>query len=179
MHCEQKSHVEDWRLVRLRPTNALEVQEQIECQDDPMNWVASVSDNSHSTLLTVGDNFMIPAFEGNDEGVDFYVLQCTKNRFQVEEDFICPWGESFQKGDFAVAGTYYQKYGRGSNTFVYLERSVQAHVHASKIRVAKFPMILASHVVRGGDAVYKMTDETLDMIQQVLSAWWATDDVTS
>lgn len=119
---------------------------------------------------------MIPAPEGNDEGVEFYVLQCEKPKFEVLEDFQCPWGEIFEKGDFAVVGTYYQKYGRGSNTFVLLDKSRKAHVKAGHIRAVKFPMILAPHILRGGSAVYKMNLETMEMIQQVLSSWWNDQD---
>lgn len=122
---------------------------------------------------------MIPAPEGNDEGVEFYVLQCEKAKLEVLEDFQCPWGEVFLKGDFAVVATYYQKYGTGSNTYVLLDRSKRAHVHARHIRAVKFPMILAPHTVRGNNAVYKMTPETMEMIQQVLSTWWDGDDAGS
>lgn len=174
--CEQKTHVADWRVVRLRPSNVAAVEEQIESNDDLETWLPGGVDDCNSSLVQVGDNFAIPAPEGNNEGVEFYVLQCEKAKFQVAEDFQCPWGEVFQKGDFAVVGTYYQKYGRGSNTYVLLDKSLRAHVHARHIGAVKFPMILAPHTVRGDSAVYKMTAETLEMIQQVLSSWWARDD---
>lgn len=175
VNCEQKSHVAGWRVVRLRPNNVMVVQEQIDAHDDPEHWVhdgEDEEDGCSADLLQVGDNFMIPAPPDNDEGVEFYVLQCQKAKFEVHEDFLCPWGEDFEKGDFVVAGTYYQKYGRGSNTYVYLAESRLAHISAHLVKAIKFPMILQPHVLRGDTAVYKMSAETTDMIKQTLLVWW-------
>ena len=40
-----------------------------------------------SDLLNVGDNFVVPTEIGNEEGVDFYVLQCQIPKFKVVESF--------------------------------------------------------------------------------------------
>jgi hypothetical protein len=43
---------------------------QVEANDDPEDWeYGSVDD-----LFQVGENFAVPVPEGNDEGVEFYVL---------------------------------------------------------------------------------------------------------
>lgn len=64
---------------------------------------------------------MIPLLEGNDKGIDFYIIQCQKSKFEVQEDFVCPWKEEFHARDNALIENYYQKYGRGSTTFVLLD----------------------------------------------------------
>jgi hypothetical protein len=43
-------------------------------------------------LLYISDNFMVIAEEGNDEDVDFYILQCQKPKYVVQETFTCSWG---------------------------------------------------------------------------------------
>lgn len=171
--CEQQSHVGGWRVVRLRPKDAGPVQQQIEANDDPANWLHGGLDLGHGDMTQVGDNFMIPAEEGNDEGVDFYILQCVKAKFQVQEDFLCPWGGDFRRGDHALCATYYQKYGRARNTYVLLDRSKIAHVEPHLVRACKFPMVLAPHTVRGSTAVYKLGPETEQILKDALSHWWS------
>jgi len=43
-------------------------------------------------LLQIGDNFVVVAKEGNEEGVDFYILQCQQTKHVVQEPFTCAWG---------------------------------------------------------------------------------------
>jgi hypothetical protein len=49
--------------------------------------------------LQIGDNFVILVEEGNEKGIDFYVLQCQKAKHVVQEAFTCSWGSSFEIGD--------------------------------------------------------------------------------
>jgi hypothetical protein len=53
-----------------------------------------------------GHNFVVNS-EGNDEGVDFYILMCTKTLFAFTTSFKCPW----RQGDMALVEKYYQKWG--------------------------------------------------------------------
>jgi hypothetical protein len=46
-------------------------------------------------LVSIGDNFAVNAEEGNEEGVEFYILLCTKTNFIIEEFFTYPWGQRF------------------------------------------------------------------------------------
>ncbi len=43
-----------------------------------------------ATLMCVGDNFAVLTHEGNNEGVEFYILQCQKTSHIVQERFTCP-----------------------------------------------------------------------------------------
>lgn len=81
-------------------------------------------------------------------------------------------GGEFQPGDEVIGGTYYKKHGTADNTFVFLDKSHVAYVHAHLVRAVKFSMTLASHVVKGGDPVYRMSSETLECIKSVLTEWW-------
>jgi hypothetical protein len=72
-----------------------------------------------SNLLQARDNFAVLTIEGNDEGIYFYVLQCQQAKFMVRESFQCVWGSHFDIGDYVVARTYYQKWGRSNQTYVF------------------------------------------------------------
>jgi hypothetical protein len=74
-NCEQWSHVSEPRVVRLRPVDTYQVRLQIEANEDPKNWEYGGVDEEIGDLLQVGENFAVPTPEGNDEGVEFYVLQ--------------------------------------------------------------------------------------------------------
>jgi hypothetical protein len=172
-NCEQRSHVSEPRVVRLRPVDTHQVRLQIETNDDPEDWEYGGVDEEIGDLLRVGENFAVPAPEGNDEGVEFYVLQCQRAKFMVEEDFVCPWEGDFKRGDYAVAGTYYMKHGRSADLYVFLDTSSMAHVDVHLIRACKFPMFLAAYSVKGHSIVYKMTEETRAVIEEALRDWWA------
>ena len=79
-------------------------------EGDDEGWNYTV-DDSLGDLVDIGDNFAIPAEEGNDEEVDFYILQCQRRKYVVMEQFCCVWGAVFQVGQAAIVGTYYQKSG--------------------------------------------------------------------
>lgn len=175
VNCEQQTHVSHWRVVRLRPKAAGPVQAQIALAEEPTNLGGIGGVGEQGDIVQLGDNFMIPAEEGNEEGVDFYILQCQRAKFQVQQDLLCPWGGDFKRVDYVISGSYYQKYGRASDTYVLLDASPIAYVDAHLVRHCKFPMVLASHVVRGNSAVYRLGAETEFLIKEALRNWWATD----
>lgn len=56
-----------------------------------------------------------------------------------------------------------------------LDASPIAHVDAHLVRHCKFPMVLASHVVRGNTAIYRLGADTEVLIKEALRNWWSTD----
>jgi hypothetical protein len=83
-----------------------------------------------TSILEVGDNFVVAASPNNEENVDFYVLGCTRKVYTCKTTFVCKWGEEFIPGDLVLEGLYYQKYGLGADTYVLLRKSHRAHILA-------------------------------------------------
>jgi hypothetical protein len=55
----------------------------------------------------VGDNFAVFLEPGNSEGVDFFVFQCTRLMYTVQEDRRTDgWGITLESGDEVVDGYY-------------------------------------------------------------------------
>jgi hypothetical protein len=52
--------------------------------DDEENWVHDGVSVQIGDLVEVGDNFMVPAAEENDDGVEYYILQCRRMRLVCE-----------------------------------------------------------------------------------------------
>lgn len=171
-NCENLSHVQGWDVKRLVPDSAGAVAEVIEELDDEANWMHDGVSMSLGDLVDVGDNFMIPAEDDNEDGVEFYILQCTKRKFELQEHLNCPWGGVFSAGDEVIRAKYFKKFGRGDKTFVFCDKAVDAHVDSHLVRACKFPMILAAHRVKGSP-VYKMSKESLRVCEDALREWWA------
>ena len=91
-HCKNFAHVQEWRVQRLQPFSATAVAQQIEEMDDEANWVYDGISEEVGDLVEIGDNFMIPAEEGNEDGVEYYILQCVAKKFVLQESMTCPWG---------------------------------------------------------------------------------------
>jgi hypothetical protein len=66
-------------------------------------------------------NFAVLTEDDNNEGVNYYVLSILRPRFRVVLPFMCPWGNEFKSGDYAIEGMYYQKFGRNkTRNYVWL-----------------------------------------------------------
>jgi hypothetical protein len=79
------------------------------------------------------------------------------------------WGCEFIAGDLAIGGTYYQKWGSSNKSFVYLSESNVAYIHAHLLCASKFPMPPANHRIKGDDPVYRLSDETLELIRTAIN----------
>jgi hypothetical protein len=56
---------------------------------DQEDWAFGGDGEEISDLVNVGDNFVVPTEADNEEGVDFYILQCQTPKFIVVEPFKC------------------------------------------------------------------------------------------
>lgn len=65
-----------WRCLKLNPVDIQYVQDQMVKHADEEDWKFGRDAEEMSDLLNIGDNFVVPAEEGNAEGVQFYILQC-------------------------------------------------------------------------------------------------------
>jgi hypothetical protein len=79
----------------------------------------------------------------------------------VKEDFIDVWSTHFKVGDVVVVGTYYQKWGRGETSYVFLLNSPIVFLHVSHVRSVKFPTLPSSLKVYSNDVVHMLLDHFL------------------
>jgi hypothetical protein len=66
-----------------------------------------------------------------------------------------------------VAGTYYQKWGLSSDSFVYLSESRTAHIPSNLVVRVKFAMEPKSYRVKGDDPVYRLGDVDREIIEEL------------
>jgi hypothetical protein len=123
-----------------------------------------------ASCLEIGDNFVVNVEEGNQEDVDFYVMLCTQLVHVVKEDFIDTWSTNLRVGDVVVVGTYYQTWGRGETSYVFLQNFPIVFLLVSHVKSIKFPMLPSSHMVSCNDVVYMLLNYSLCGIMQALVA---------
>lgn len=168
-HCEKKTYVHAWTVTKIQPRNVQFAATHMTADEEDNSWDYEYDGEGMADLVQPGDNFAVPAADNNDEGVSFYILQCQRPKHTVQHDFDCVWGGHFQAGDSVISGTYYQKWGRrDANNYVYLRNSREAFVDSSSVLACKFHMIPRNHRVKGGDAVYGVPEETVDVINTAL-----------
>ncbi len=86
----------------------------------------------------------------------------------MQETFTWSWGNKFEVGDQVVANTYYQKRGHGELSYVYLSNSQVAFIDVDLVLACKFFMLLACHRVKGGNVIYHLSKEILEIIKTSL-----------
>lgn len=174
-HCENTSHVDNWDLVKLKPFDLHHVRQHMLHHDgeEGEDWEDVIEGEGFGDLIRTGDNFAVPAIEGNDEGVDFYVLQCTKAKYEVQKKFTCAWGPEFDVGDLIVEAIYYQKWNDG---YVFLSNSQMAHIDAHLVVHGKFAMLPKPGRRKGGEVTYDMSEDTQATVRAGLERFRQDDD---
>lgn len=161
--CENTSHVDPWSVVQIKPQNTRLVRAQMITSLEDHDDSQFHGDNDELTdFLSIGQNFVVLAEDGNCEGVPYYVLHCQRPKFVVRQAFECVWGNKFEVGDHAVEGTYYQKWG--PQNYVYLSTSRPTYIHSHLVIARGFPMMPQDHMVQGRDPTYKLLQGHHQMI---------------
>ncbi len=156
----------EWQPKILQPADSGFVKRMMVGEWDGV-WFAGGSGGEHlAATLDVGDNLVVNASKGNDEGVDFWIILCTKPLHTVKEAFTDNWGTVFEVGDEVVAGFYYQKY---HENYVLLKNSHIVYMHAHLVRCVKFLMLPKSHRVSGNDCTYELPNSELVKVMSTIA----------
>jgi hypothetical protein len=123
-----------------------------------------------ATTLEIGDNLVVNAKEGNDEGVSFWLIMCTKPLWKVTKAFTNGWGTSFEEGDDVIGGIYYQKWGHSDTSYVLLKDSQKVYIFFHLVTTIKFFFPPRNHQVNGNDLVYELLGETMRNIIEVIAS---------
>ena len=168
--CPNRSWTGPWRSEHLQPANNNLVRRTM-AENWQLHELQFGTDGDElSALLEVGDNFAVVASTDNDEGVEFFLICCSRGFHEVKVAFTCHWGTSFQVGDKVVCGTYYQKWGRSdSSSYVLLNSSKIVYLHACHVVVIKFLMTPTDYRVAGNAPVYNLPTGAKDKILSVIA----------
>jgi hypothetical protein len=120
--------------------------------------------------ILVGDNFAVNVEEGNEKGVKFYILLCTKTSFIIEEPFTCPWSQRFHASNTTMVGKYYQNEGWTRFAYVLLVQSQTTYIHVCHVQAIKFRMLPLDYTVQGNELIYKLFAHAKNSIRHAIAS---------
>ena len=162
-NCDNIEHMGNSISIKIQPHNVRHVVAQMSQYGEGKDFVSYASQLhgdgiEMADVLLVGDKFAVPTEPNNTEDVQFYVLECQRRKFLVCSPFKCKWGCEFEVGEYAMAGRYFQKWGRAEKSYVFLDGSCIAYIPTNLVCHVKFTMLPAEHRVQGRDPVYYLGD---------------------
>ena len=178
--CTNKQHARPWELVMLQPLSSNDAVQ--ESEDPDPSWIVETDGNILASECQVGDHFAIVADPGNvdDEGAEFYVLQCTKPMYVYHGPSIRDaWNTVTDDGDEILEGYYYRQRGRAPNSYVFLREAGIACIYSHLVVATKFSMTQAPHKQKGKETVFRLSDSALEHIEQVLQSRREQEDMNA
>jgi hypothetical protein len=86
--CENLPWAKEWEVEVLIPNNVGYIHHAMENAFQEDEWDESGGVGDHlAPYISLGDNFVVNLEDGNLEGVDFYILMCTKTTFTFKQPF--------------------------------------------------------------------------------------------
>lgn len=165
--CDNRAHVQKWKLTRMRPKNKylareayMEVDEEIEYGDGGQEMADDVC---------VGDNVAIKCETHGEE--EFWILLIDQSAHILDEDVVDGWNQSYFIGDSVVRGFYYEKLRPGSRTYYLLEDHPPAYAYSHLIVASKFNMPPTVHNLKCNMATYELMDEVFQIISAGVEAY--------
>jgi hypothetical protein len=98
LECDNKEHVPNWTLTRLKPKNNSEMKQMMYDLDEEIKartggeWIAN--------NLALGDKITVPS----DTADPFWVMFVDKGPHFIESNFEDGWGNKWQQGDVVIHG---------------------------------------------------------------------------
>jgi hypothetical protein len=109
--CENLKWIGEWEARYLQPEDTGFIRDCLTSGSDDTGGDFQDDAEILATTVDIGDNVVVNAALENSEGCDFWIINCTRPLHTVKVAFKCKWGEEFEVGDEALAGTYYQRWG--------------------------------------------------------------------
>lgn len=176
--CLNAAHASPWDLVTLHPLSSTDAVQ--ESEDPDPSWIVETGDNILASECEVGDHFAIVADPANldDDGAEFYVLQCTKSMHVYHGSSIRDaWDTVIDDGDEILEGYYYRQRGRRKTSYVFLREAGVARVYSHLVCASKFTMTQAPYQQKGKHSVFQLSDSTLSHIEEVLKSRRVQEDL--
>lgn len=101
--CSNKTHVTSWSFHKITLSDGGNSDDELEEPKYEGHYEAL------SEAIEVGDNFALNAEDGNEEGVDFYLIKCTSTKEQLKADEVDSWGTKIEAGSYILKGFYYKQ----------------------------------------------------------------------
>ncbi|KAL3676317.1 hypothetical protein R1sor_026265 [Riccia sorocarpa] len=117
--CQNKAYTGKWKLENVHPLKPSDVQAAYaEELGLGLGQAGDWREGSIADLVEVGNFFAVEAETPNEYNVDFWIMQCKKPLYQLEEDHTDDYGNIVYAEDFALKAIWYQQWGRRKTCFI-------------------------------------------------------------
>jgi hypothetical protein len=122
-----------------------------------------------SDLVVTGDIFAVIADPENAEGVDYYLLRCTKEKSKLVQEIVDGDGQQYPTGSVVIEGTYYQQAKIDKNGIQFIEYMPgQRVLHYSHLVIAT-KLQFETVPKRGrGNQKWKLTIEEHERLLEII-----------
>ena len=110
--CNRVAHVDDFKLVRLQPSNAREVRNAMHDSNEGIK--AGTGGQAMAEDVQAGEN--VACISNNIED-PFWLMLVNKPYTVVVESFTDGWGNLFHVGDVVIRGFRYERMRLGSRSY--------------------------------------------------------------
>ncbi|KAI5076022.1 hypothetical protein GOP47_0008087 [Adiantum capillus-veneris] len=131
--CSSKSYAGKWTHKALKPLSEVP-------EDEAAMFEGS--QDMLSEYLIEGDNFEVNADAGNAEGVEFFLLRCTKRKWMTNCILRDKWKNKCDKNTYVVIGCYYQQQEGDPHHYTLLDDRGVTNLYSHLVRAIKFDMPL-------------------------------------
>ncbi|KAL3696603.1 hypothetical protein R1sor_010679 [Riccia sorocarpa] len=140
VNCPNKRYTGDWKLENVHPLKLTDVSAYAEELGAGLGQATDWGEGSIADLVEVGKFFAVEAEASNEFNADFWIMQCSKPLYQLEEDETDDYGNTVYSGDFALQAIWYQQWGRRGTCFIRYGASPESIVRAQDVIHIKFAL---------------------------------------
>ncbi|KAL3688946.1 hypothetical protein R1sor_015255 [Riccia sorocarpa] len=133
VNCPNKRYTGDWKLENVHPLKLTDVSAYAEELGADLGQATDWGEGSIADLVEVGEFFAVEAETPNEFNADFWIMQCSKPLYQLEEDETDDYGNIVYSRDFALHAIWYQQCGRRGTCFIRYGASPESIVRAQDV----------------------------------------------
>jgi hypothetical protein len=161
--CDRAAHVDDFKLVRLQPSNLREVRDAMYDSDEEIEagtgGQAMAEDvQARENVACISDNLDNP----------FWLMLVDKPCIVVVESITTGWGNSFHARDVVIRGFWYERLKPGSRSYYLRTDKPNAYILSHLVLASKFSLPPTVHFVKGSYASYELGAEASIIISNAL-----------
>lgn len=120
-------------------------------------------------FLAEGDDFAVIAEEGNEEGVDYYILRCTRPKLSLEHDTVDGFGFSFDARSMVVFGHYFSQLSVRGRTIQFQQYQWEKEaIHYSHLVLAVKLRLQRVHSKKGGAPRWRLDPDDHESIMDAV-----------
>ena len=136
--CLNNTHVDNWEYRTLEPLNGSDSETDQSSDDEGSDLpMYGGHHDAISDALCIGDTF---ATNAHDDGADFYLLKCEKQKYKTSRALQDAWGSCICAHSYLVEGYYYELVDGEEDVYYIPASQPKVLLQSHLVRAIKIPM---------------------------------------